>query len=204
MDEYQLQQILKSVTRLTNFKYIAAPWGSESFNALSQHFETLVKLHLGNNVSFTSVMVHTVMSSCPNLKELTSREIKGLDIVHDNRINKDTRPDQGWICTRLRILAISLDLDGIDSQIPILERISSLTQLQKLNLRSNGETIFKLSLDCGLDILKPLKNLLEVEAWQSGANMTEEDIQWVFENWRKLKSTEMFVPNFEHQWCTPK
>ncbi|KAF9434850.1 hypothetical protein BGZ76_007304 [Entomortierella beljakovae] len=190
LDSNSLQQILGSTARWTELRFKSATWDIESFDALSRQFDTLKLLDLSGNLSFTSVMVNTVMSSCPNLRMLWAPMIKGLDIVNDVQINKNGQSSQGWICTKLTDLVLQFDLDGLDSQLLILERVASLVQLRLLDISCHGMSSYqtiKLSLDKGLDTLISLKRIYSLRFKGQMQTMTMEDIDWIIMHWKNLK-----------------
>ncbi|KAF9435899.1 hypothetical protein BGZ76_005293 [Entomortierella beljakovae] len=182
-----LQKILSSITRLTYIEMTNAKWDLQSFNTLSRHFLTL-KVLKQESRSFSSVMVNTVMCSCPNLKELDVCEIKGLDIINNKQINSNAQSSHGWVCTQLMSLIVSFNLNGLNSQIPVLESLAKLTQLEEwdMNVLPNPETsTIMLSLHDGLSLLKPMKSLKKVIA-PSNLVMTEFEVEWIIMNWQKL------------------
>ncbi|KAF9438683.1 hypothetical protein BGZ76_005826 [Entomortierella beljakovae] len=184
-------KILNSMTVLTAL-CIDSEWSLESFNALSRHFGTLKHLMLSCNSSFTSVMVHTVMCSCHNLKELEGRQIKASDIIEDNRINKIENPEGGWVCTQLTNLTLQIHILGSESQMPILDNLAKLTQLISLNIGAQSygalRHSIKLTLDQGLDHLKSLKDLQVLNLFRTDQLMTVREVKWITSNWTKLKT----------------
>ncbi|KAF9435898.1 hypothetical protein BGZ76_005292 [Entomortierella beljakovae] len=189
LDNIQVQNILESIARLTALRLDRAEWGLESFNALSRHFGTLEILDTWLEDRFTSVMVNTVMCSCPNLKKLSGTVISGLDIVNNNQIDITHQHSQGWICNRLADLAIDFDLRGVISQTPIMERISSLTRLARWDMHRGYIEYpqISLSLHSGLDMLKSLKDLEKVVLKGFSHTMEEADIRWIIKNWKSLR-----------------
>ncbi|KAF9434847.1 hypothetical protein BGZ76_007301 [Entomortierella beljakovae] len=189
LNNIDLQQILSSISRLTAFSANKVIWGTESFIALSDHFDTLESFGSPEVHSFTSVMVNTVMCSCQNLKELQAVVIDGVDILNDKQMDSKGQRGQGWMCKKLTTLAVRFNLLGLDSQIYILERLSSLVHLSKLDMRGFNpieDSTIKLSLVDGLYILKPLMKLSYIHITGNRHSMTEEDIEWILKNWRKL------------------
>ncbi|KAF9435896.1 hypothetical protein BGZ76_005290 [Entomortierella beljakovae] len=183
--------ILTSLTKVTVLEIRSASWGLESFNALSRHFRTL-EVFRDYSPKFTSVMVNTVMSSCPNLYDLKAEEIDGNDIINDNRINKAEQPDGAWVCTGLKYLELRFNLEAVDSQIPILEKMACLTELIRLDINppsfyDSDYRSLRFSLDNGLDILKPLKNLSQLTVRGTRQGISDKDKAWIAANWRFLR-----------------
>ncbi|KAF9429359.1 hypothetical protein BGZ76_001408 [Entomortierella beljakovae] len=187
----ELQQILSTTPRLTALSVDSAKWGFESFNALSCHFETLEKLGARHSKSFTSMMVNTVMCSCPNLKVLKAWKIDGLDIIHNNQMESAGRGNREWVCNQLESVDLRFDLVGLATQIPILEMMARMTKLKILDMTGNlGDKDYvltiSLSLKDGLDVLKPLKYLEHVFITGNSHSMTEDDMEWILQNWKHL------------------
>ncbi|KAF9438686.1 hypothetical protein BGZ76_005829 [Entomortierella beljakovae] len=137
MREMDMEQILCSISRLTALAVDERVWGPTSFNAFVRHFDTLEVLSTQTDrTNFTSAMANTVLCSCPNLIELKSPSINGLDIINGVRINQQDHPDHKWICNQLRILYIKVNLDGcLDSELSIVRRMADLPNLTKLIIR---------------------------------------------------------------------
>ncbi|KAF9438680.1 hypothetical protein BGZ76_005823 [Entomortierella beljakovae] len=185
----QLQQILNSISRLTQLNVNEAKWGPESFHALSRFFGTLENF-LSREESFTSVMVNILMCSCPNLRQLKAKILYGVDILGDSLAESSGPSVQEWICTRLETLSIRFDLQDINSQIPILERIANLKQLTHFHLMEDNfeaHPTITISLGSGLDILKSLRRLRFVTIPGINHSMTEVDIEWILNNWKNLE-----------------
>ncbi|KAF9435897.1 hypothetical protein BGZ76_005291 [Entomortierella beljakovae] len=189
LDDMQLQRILSSFNKLTAFSVKCSIWGRGSFDALSRHFDTLEILR-AVDPSFTSTMINIVMCSCSRLEVLEVQKINGVDIISNVWMNNYGSSGTGWICTQLKSLTTRFDIDGLDSQETILQQLSFLTQLSILDMRQLSNESFpglNFSLDDGLDILKTLKDLELVTIMGDRNNMTEAEIEWILENWRKLR-----------------
>ncbi|KAF9435895.1 hypothetical protein BGZ76_005289 [Entomortierella beljakovae] len=187
LDDANLQNVFLSITRLTSVSIGIAKWGVKSFIALSRHFPTLERFESNNSELFTSVMVNTVMCSCPRLIELRAGVIRGIDIIENNRIECNSSQSQEWVCTELLILVLRFNLEGVNSQIPIIEKLARFTRLRRLETRQGYFEIYhtlSLSLDKGLALLKSLKDLQRISF--SEELKTEADREWVFQNWKKL------------------
>ncbi|KAG0046021.1 hypothetical protein BGZ83_008784 [Gryganskiella cystojenkinii] len=141
-----------------------------------RHLNALRVLRLENCHQLPGLAVHEILCSMPSLEVLMAHRISDRDILEN-----DDGPDRPWVCARLRVLKVSVDLllDSIPSepssepspqlsclpsQVKILKRLSSLVQLEECDL-SDDFFLFpdcqrlRLTLDQGLEQLQSLRRL---------------------------------------------
>ncbi|KAF9434849.1 hypothetical protein BGZ76_007303 [Entomortierella beljakovae] len=194
LDDQIMEQILGNIKTLKVLKCLRTTWTSNTFTALSYHFGSLEELGLGHDHSLTSTMVNTIMCSCANLTVLSVPEsvIRGLDIIGSNQTNDGGLGEQEWVCSKLNHLELQFNLDGMVSQIPIISRISKLSQLGKLRMKSNmnaQDNTFQhlsFSLNDGLANLSSLKRL-NFLAFGMDQEMTNKEAEWIVKNWKNLE-----------------
>ncbi|GJJ78697.1 hypothetical protein EMPS_11056 [Entomortierella parvispora] len=131
-------------------------------------------------------VIQEVLCSLPNLEDFKAVRLREEYIVWDPR---------PWICTRLYRLVLEIVPSlGSSAQTMLLERISGLRSLQTLDLsgpywasneRSIQALIFRL--DCGLDLLRSLHNLVQLELGCKIQDWREKDVEWMLEHWPRLR-----------------
>ncbi|KAF8940664.1 hypothetical protein BGZ52_013407, partial [Haplosporangium bisporale] len=120
-----------------------------------------------------------------------------------------------WTCERLRRLAIGIVIDSVspaqlwrhvvwqsphrlnlkarvEDQQMVLQRIASLSRLESLVLKLQGEvdglrTALDLGVDKGLTKLATLTRLREFEVPSFSQHMDVPEIEWMIEHWPRLE-----------------
>ncbi|KAF9434852.1 hypothetical protein BGZ76_007306 [Entomortierella beljakovae] len=193
--------LIGSLSQLTKLIVTNTGFGPLAFTALSRHCTTLQQLDIKGCQNVESHMVQTVMCSSPNLLSLKAGSIKGQDIKKMDGIS------QKWVCTQLRELGAYFDLDGLDSQLPVLEGLASLTQLEQVDFgvgtnylgRPPTRLSIKLSLDKGLDMLKSWRRLSSIRFEGTPQTLSMREVDWIILNWKSLETVNGWLSNnFDH------
>lgn len=164
-------------------------FGKTSWLALQSNvpncLNTLQVLRLRGCMGVDGPMALEILCSLPMLKEFTAPLISSFDL------DKDPRP---WICNRSMLhLHLGIGLESRDKQGLVFARLAALKHLQVLKLgvqSSNQKGVDLLDVDLGLehglDLLDPLKELLEfgVEVHQS---LSSTDVEWMIQHWPSLR-----------------
>lgn len=167
-------------------------WFSEiSWKVLKEHHFSTLRLLSLQSPSVDGEVVHDILCSLPKLETLVAPWLRDYDI--------DSRP---WICSGLRRLTVCIDLIKKASQRVICLRLSKLTQLRYLDLtktskyfidyRLKAEVVaqLKFAINHGLGLLKTLVSLEQLCLCDTGQLLTEEDVEWMLENWRRLRTVD--------------
>jgi len=186
----------------------------ETMNALAMHYSTLGKLSIDGSYGLRTCDMVQVLRSCPHLHTLyyTDR-CKGSSAVNGEAFI-DLDPDTGllkpWLCEgSLKVLMVMIadiprpDLEnknavveaypgqGRKIQSQVYNRLGRLTSLETLWLEDISGTYrydcLEMSLASGLDELFGLKSLQELNVEKMATKIGIEEIQWMAENWPKLR-----------------
>ncbi|KAF9357337.1 hypothetical protein BGX34_009420 [Mortierella sp. NVP85] len=161
---------------------------TQSSNALSLHFSTLVRVEF--TYGCDSSVILDVLCSCPRLEVLRAGHVSARDIAERGP----------WACKQLRELEIWFRYaeSEQDLQQVVFERLSTLVQLECLDMKYEGSSYeeddfgLELRLDRGLGRLASLKQLMSLDFSSdsdddSSPELTVEDVRWMVENWGNLK-----------------
>ncbi|KAI1307360.1 hypothetical protein EDD11_004507 [Mortierella claussenii] len=188
-----LCQLLRSLSSVKKLQLKSTGFGPLSLQELSRHFSMLEHLDVDECCWMTSLMACTIMNSCPNLLSFKAPVIRGVDIINGTRDDGSYSP---WICTKLRELNVYIDMDGLDSQEDMLERLSTLQQLESFNfgrkkyIGRNAYTSIELRLDKGLATLATLRRLQDLRFDDVDQELTHADVRWIEEHWKCLRLIE--------------
>ncbi|KAF8936866.1 hypothetical protein BGZ58_003592 [Dissophora ornata] len=192
VSDKDLSALLESLTRLTKLEARETGFGRCSFERLSVHFNHLVYLDVEDCNDATSPLIQAIMASCPNLIELKAPVIRGSDIAPQNEHGVGS--GQPWVCTKLKKLTLGFDLDELDSQTVVLERLATLVQLECFDFGIEkdlspglSEPSIALSLKEGMGILWPLRRLNVLRFAGTRQDMSQDEIQWMARHWRDLE-----------------
>jgi len=160
---------------------------TQSSNALSLHFSTLVRVELDYG-SDNSVFLD-ILCSCARLEVLHAGHVTAKDIAERGP----------WACKQLRELEIWFRYaeSEQDLQQVVFERLSMLVQLEHLNVKYEGSSYegddlgLELRLDRGLGRLASLQQLRSLDFRSdfdvdSSPELAVEDVTWMMENWESL------------------
>ncbi|KAF9397536.1 hypothetical protein BGX21_008772 [Mortierella sp. AD011] len=131
-------------------------------------------------------MLRDIMRSCPHLLDLQAGEILAKDVV----------TDEPWVCLSIRKLSVCFMFDHteLDIQPLIFGRLSKLVHLESLGIGGWSSLVVKplpfmlgLRLESGLGELAQLRKITEIDVYNTNQWPEEGDIQWMLENWRRLR-----------------
>ncbi|KAG0052758.1 hypothetical protein BGZ83_002162 [Gryganskiella cystojenkinii] len=166
------------------------------------HASTLTTVDLSFSPTITGELSHEIMCALPNLESLKVPTIKDRDLVRDRR---------PWICHRLQHLTIgfqfvvesrtlfsplssssSSSLPEKDNRKMVFERLGTLRFLKTLNIRELDYDVqplggLRFQLKDGLDFLKTLQQLEELELWNGNQELSKTDVQWMVDHWPRLR-----------------
>ncbi|KAK3841441.1 MAG: hypothetical protein J3R72DRAFT_445489 [Linnemannia gamsii] len=159
---------------------------TKAFAALSRrHFGTLVVLDMGpNSLEVTSAMILQVLTSCPNLREITACQLYA----------KGIRDGPGvWACRKLEVFKVMIRgfrdplIDQI--RIAVFRRFATLPRLRVLHMggQDPSEEGVALRLECGLAQLAGLAQLESVSVYPGPQKMRREDVEWIRAHWKGLR-----------------
>ncbi|CAO3563692.1 unnamed protein product [Mortierella alpina] len=171
-------------------------FGPMSFIALQRHFPTITSLELYKSQGLTSAMNQQILCGCPNLAKYEASTLSSGDLV----AGEHARP---WACSRtLRhlIIRIVVEASSIRQQIQhnraVLKQLGALEALEYFRLTGRHTTTpnppeikeLSLSLEYGLDLLRPLGNRLRSTSFQRGVHrFGAEEVQWAEEYWAQVR-----------------
>ncbi|KAF9947328.1 hypothetical protein BGZ70_002733, partial [Mortierella alpina] len=166
--------------------------GPSSFVALQRHFPTITSLELLHSQGLTSAMNQQILCGCPNLTKYEASTLSSGDLI----TGEYARP---WACNKtLRRLMIRIVVEAasVQQQIQhnqaVLKQLGAMEALDSLYLSERQTTTpnppeikeLSLSLEYGLDLLRPLGNRLRTALFQRGAHSVgAEEVQWAEEHW---------------------
>lgn len=185
--------ILNNMQEAVKLGFAVSGFGIRAFETLRGHFGTLTSLDIMRCEGTTSIMVREILCSCKLLTSLCADRIFAEDVV-------EGRP---WVCLSLRLLNLHFLFNEDQEQLnqPVLERLSSLVQLEELYLNDSSwygdcSTITPLDfgLHSGLRVLSSLRRLRRLRL-KGAAEMKQylgaEEAEWMAENWRRLEKVEL-------------
>ncbi|KAK3811129.1 MAG: hypothetical protein J3Q66DRAFT_351100 [Benniella sp.] len=190
--------------------------GITLMDALAKHYSTLEVLELAKRDETFNKYLVQVLSSSPNLRNLTSMDfaLGRVCFVLDAKSFIDLDPNTGllkpWGCEgslkELRVIIVGIprpDLKGDDVieetypgqgrelQSRVYDRLARLTNLETLWLgddhRGGGDQSLEMSLQSGLDKLSGLKNLKELNVHGMRTKIGAKEIPWIKVNWPKIR-----------------
>ncbi|KAF9431328.1 hypothetical protein BGZ76_000456, partial [Entomortierella beljakovae] len=188
ISDSDIGMVLEGMNNATKieFRSPSATFSSYSLLALRKHFGSLVTLKLSQeNTAGNNVALQEVFCSCPHLRTFRGHTVQGKDIALGGP----------WVCLSLRTLRIQIEFntsteEEMDAhQRAVFTKLSFLTKLEKFCVGTpstvNGLD-FKLCAKMGY--LSGLEYLKFIGFPGINQNFTEEDITWMAENWKSLKS----------------
>ncbi|KAG0218292.1 hypothetical protein BGX31_011654 [Mortierella sp. GBA43] len=184
LEDERLSRIINGMKTVESLTDIGHGFGPFSLIALRSHFHTLRILDIEASSFSTSSMIPEILSSCPQLRTL----ILG-DVYSDSIVQGDP-----WVCQHslkafsARIIITSKQ-DQVDDQQRILERISELGNLEKLQLLeplAMHTTGLDLRLGKGLELLSTLKMLRILSLNASNQRLSVADVKWMIAHWKDL------------------
>ncbi|KAG0246565.1 hypothetical protein BGX31_001017 [Mortierella sp. GBA43] len=176
---------------LVHFQLDECRLQTQSFRALSLHFSTLTYLAFDHSPLSMSRIIRDVMCCCPNLHDLIAGVVLATDITAGGP----------WVCSLLQELRICFWFreHEQDLQQLVFERLSTLTDLQRLTLYHpdneeivESHDVLEFRLERGLGQLASLQNLEFLEFDKYGldpyeAGLGMEEVTWMHGNWKSLK-----------------
>ncbi|KAF9098696.1 hypothetical protein BGX27_000747 [Mortierella sp. AM989] len=158
-----------------------------------------------------------ILSSCPNLRELSVLNDPCYDGIESEAIFAQDILKQPWITIKLEILRLPLTdvhagegkIQDKDYQLDFIDQLAKLTRLQLLDLTipiwSNGEpyTSPLFSLQYGLHLLEGLKELrlLILESHCNGVGRQE--LEWMCKHWPRLERIrDIHIVTAERWWSS--
>ncbi|KAF9975463.1 hypothetical protein BGZ75_000530 [Mortierella antarctica] len=160
-------------------------FGPSSFVSLQRHFPTITSLELLNSQGLTSAMNQQILCGCPNLTKYKASTLSSGDLV----AGEYARP---WACNRtLRRLMIRIVVEAASVEQQIQHNRAVLKQLEALEVLDNLYLLrplptdppevkdLSLSLEYGLDLLRPLGKRLRSALFPRGVhNVGAGEVQW--------------------------
>ncbi|KAK3835689.1 MAG: hypothetical protein J3R72DRAFT_451079 [Linnemannia gamsii] len=171
------------------------PWSPKILATVHEYIPKLTWLYLDYSSEEGCRLALLLLASCPNLRTVTTQEIKVSDMV--------ALAPQGWACARgLSRLNVYFEVDEVpgmgkeESNHFVLDHLSTLTELKMLHL--NGDRYYRsvksgvsdlqglrVCLANGLDRLAGLKYLRGV-ALPDHQPWTKAELDWVRKHWPRL------------------
>ncbi|KAK3819886.1 MAG: hypothetical protein J3Q66DRAFT_163784 [Benniella sp.] len=164
-------------------------------SALGRHYNTLVKLELGDSFFDEDFDLLNILCNCHSLEILHARG--GVDA-------DDVAMEGPWTCRLLRELTLGFwfDTEHQDFHQDVLERLSALDQLESLGIfyrlyddspKPYEPSGFEFRLDRGLGQLASLRQLKSL-TFVDGSNpltikpqLGMEEVEWMTTNWTQLR-----------------
>ncbi|KAG0040695.1 hypothetical protein BGZ82_011233 [Podila clonocystis] len=187
-EDRRLAACLQAIDHLTEFSIEdGATLGDLTFRALEQHFSTLQDLWI--NFPVPSEEALSILESCPRLTSIYLPHVTITDVI-------GRKP---WSCLNLENFSVGIHIDkseqgpvraqsrAIFKQLSLLKRLKILI-ISRLNVQSFQG--LDLSLNSGLDQLATLENLQKLDFRGSIQNMSAEDIAWMGDTWKRLRTVE--------------
>ncbi|KAF9365476.1 hypothetical protein BGX34_009815 [Mortierella sp. NVP85] len=195
IDDADLASILEGISGgLRLLKLRELDLSKQMSSALGRHYNTLVKLDLGDCSLNEGFDLLNILCNCPNLEILHSRD--GLDAG-------DVAKEGPWACRLLRELTLGFWFgeDDQDYHQDVLGRLSTLDRLESLEifyrLYDDKPNMYKNSgfgfrLDLGLGQLASLRQLKTLTFDSSSycnikPQLGMEEVEWMATNWTKLE-----------------
>jgi len=181
--------ILSNMQRAVRLSFADTLFGDLAFGALRGHFGTITHLYISFCNDVTSAMVSDILCSC---RLLTS-------LVVDCVLASDVMKGKPWICLSLKVLDICFLFSKEELHLNqlLLERLSSLVQLEELYLNNNGriERIentepLDFCLHRGLSVLASLSRLSRLKL-ENKQPLGVKEAEWMVENWKRLERIDV-------------
>ncbi|CAO3573995.1 unnamed protein product [Mortierella alpina] len=208
----QIATVLRYMRLVIELRSQANDFGPESFFALRPHFSGLAYLDVQNCEDMTSLMVQTVLCSCPVLESLLVDWMWATDAIQeeeeedkvedgdDEDGEKDMKRKQkttkrAWVCgATLKHLSLSFRFrEGESSLQPkVYESLAQLTTLEGFMMAKRyneleGEQGLLLLLEHGLERLTPWKTLRYINFFHDPLQVLgEAELAWMLEHWKVL------------------
>lgn len=171
----QLSRIISNMQRVTVLGVSKCEFGPLSLQALRPHFPVLRKLDIATGPNQTGPMVPEILASCPQLEILFADRVMSQDIL-------EGRP---WVCHSIETMFVSFGITpGRDRDLhqqQVLERLSQLTNLERLCLTCDDDVQDEMNLDLrlekGLDQLATLKKLRKLALYSGNQHMSVIDVE---------------------------
>ncbi|KAK3810278.1 MAG: hypothetical protein J3Q66DRAFT_65056 [Benniella sp.] len=179
----QMARVIGAMQDLKSLSVQTCEVGSRFLEALHHHSQTLTLLATISCGVLTPSFVPEILASFPHLENLYVQRVKSKDII-------DSPP---WVCERsLKVLRIGISFSlnqGAEYQRQVLQRISRLTNLNKLIVDRGRQIEYSLDLrlENGLDQLATLKQLEKLELLFYMEHISVRDVEWMINNWKSLK-----------------
>lgn len=170
--------LLESLPRLTELCLPKTNFDPPCWVALQSfphHLETLRVLDIGDCKGFPGSSVQQILCTLVNIITFKAPPVNDSDILNDNR---------PWVCMKLKTLHFSILLSSKTTQPMVLQRLSTLTSLESLEL---CEPDLALHLE-QLRNLRRLKSLRGPYPFAKVVRWERPEAQWVLENWPELKT----------------
>ncbi|KAF8935566.1 hypothetical protein BGZ58_004934 [Dissophora ornata] len=200
--DLDLAAALEGMNRLTRLRAQSTGFGPRSMEALGKNASKIKTLDLVDCVDVTSSMIQTILSSMPQLTELSVGRIRYMDIVNGSP----------WVALNLEKLHFNIDMEPVVTleskeehepfpnspfdthQRLVFERLATLTRLRVLNLIPSSSyrnpylyRTLQLQLDAGLGALSTLARLEFFGFKSNHQKMGPEEIQWIIKTWPRLR-----------------
>ncbi|KAI8345518.1 hypothetical protein B0O80DRAFT_472896 [Mortierella sp. GBAus27b] len=185
--DQHLSQIIGKMTRITGFSVSGTGFNIQPMSALRNHFHGLRRLDIAQLFKVDdrtcSEFTIEVLKSCSQLESLKARAIPA-DYLMDNA---------PWACeTTLRILKVNFEIipkpgGNGPQQMAIMRRLSKFVNLERLDMSDNWRWR-PIQLSYGLKKLAAMTKLQEIILPVEGQLLSLDDVEWIIEHWRDLKS----------------
>ncbi|KAF9392461.1 hypothetical protein CPC16_003290 [Podila verticillata] len=187
-EDQPLASTLKAMSQVKELSLEEGSIGTLAFKDLTQHFATLQILSIPTNSMNASILVPTVLASCPLLTSITAPTVSATDLIHG----------APWVCSRLKVFTISIEItdtegDAVHTQsreiFRRLSKLEHLTELRVHGLMGENEPTFQgldMRLESGLGQLSSLQHLWFLDFSDTIQNMSAEDVAWIRSTWRRI------------------
>jgi len=190
--DQQLSRIISGMRRVLGLSVTYGDFGELAMAALRPHFPWIRHLDLLRNYGSTKELTVEVLRSCPRLETLRANRIPAHAVVEG----------ASWACEKtLKVLEVCFQVgagrtgEEEDERKGLLERLSRLVQLERLDISNQDESPMQvssvvLSKEKGMGQLGRLRHLKEVCVEYTQQESTVEDVEWMIEQWQSLRRVE--------------
>ncbi|KAG0229167.1 hypothetical protein BGX31_006295 [Mortierella sp. GBA43] len=192
VSDQELSTIIGGIRRITGLSVASTHFNIQSMTALRNHFHWLRRLNTADMLGIVddttcSEFTIQVLKSCPRLERLKAEGVSAEYLIDDGP----------WACERsLRILEVCFEIlsDHVNhdsQQEAAMGRLMRFVNLERLDFSNGwyGQSI-EFQLERGLEKLATLTALQELVLPSKMLRLSLDDVEWMIEHWRNLKSIE--------------
>ncbi|GJJ74984.1 hypothetical protein EMPS_07342 [Entomortierella parvispora] len=157
---------------------------------LSRHFGTLTVLNIRGWKEVTSENNHLILTSCPGLREFSSKDYRIGDISWASPSAFDPKSGPlGWVCTLLSEISLEFTHETPERSRLMFDQLCCMKKLACVNLQGPKS---------GLDpILIQWDDDVPARFWRKGPSILNNNVkatnQWIRAIWPKMRSFSTYV-----------